>query len=173
MVTAAVSCRLSEEQRQIRITVRSICATALAINAAAADEAKEFPASSYDTLRACDLYAPGVPASYSVAGSMITRATMSGCHYLLNGVKRRITHAGLSDFCIVFAVTDSDAGPHGISAFVVEKADAGLSFSKAERKLGLKGSPTRPGDGVAFVHTVGFPDSAGTRVTAWEMLWPS
>ncbi len=41
------------------------------------------------------------------------------------------------------AVTDPSAGPRGISAFVVHKDDPGFSFGAPERKLGIKGSPTR------------------------------
>ena len=41
------------------------------------------------------------------------------------------------------AVTDPAAGAHGISAFVVEKSDPGVSFGALEKKLGIKGSPTR------------------------------
>ena len=61
---------------------------------------------------------------------------------MLNGVKRWITNAGVSQFYTVMAVTDPGAGPRGISAFVVENADAGVSFGAPERKLGIKGSPT-------------------------------
>src|SRR3954465_15397617 len=43
----------------------------------------------------------------------------------------------------VMAVTDSAAGPRGISAFVVESGDEGLSFGPPENKLGLRGSPIR------------------------------
>jgi len=43
----------------------------------------------------------------------------------------------------VFAVTDPSARSRGISAFVVEKADEGVSFGAPEKKLGIKGSPTR------------------------------
>ena len=62
--------------------------------------------------------------------------------YVLNGVKRWITNAGVSDYYTVFAVTDPDARVEGISAFVVEKDDAGVSFGAPEKKLGIKGSPT-------------------------------
>lgn len=41
------------------------------------------------------------------------------------------------------AVTDPAAGARGISAFVVEKSDPGVSFGPPEKKLGIKGSPTR------------------------------
>ena len=43
----------------------------------------------------------------------------------------------------MFAVTDPGSRSAGISAFVVEKSDAGLSFGAPEKKLGIKGSPTR------------------------------
>jgi alkylation response protein AidB-like acyl-CoA dehydrogenase len=41
------------------------------------------------------------------------------------------------------AVTDPEKGSRGISAFVVEKSDPGVSFGAKEKKLGIKGSPTR------------------------------
>jgi alkylation response protein AidB-like acyl-CoA dehydrogenase len=63
---------------------------------------------------------------------------------VLNGVKRWITNAGTSDYYTVFAVTDPEKGSRGgISAFVVEKSDEGISFGAPEKKLGIKGSPTR------------------------------
>jgi alkylation response protein AidB-like acyl-CoA dehydrogenase len=61
---------------------------------------------------------------------------------VLNGVKRWITNAGVSKFYTVFAVTDPDRRA-GISAFVVDKDDPGVSFGAPEKKLGIKGSPTR------------------------------
>jgi alkylation response protein AidB-like acyl-CoA dehydrogenase len=79
----------------------------------------------------------------SDAASMTTRAVRDGDYFVLNGAKRWITNAGVSDFYTVFAVTDPSAGARGISAFVVEKADPGVSFGAPERKLGIKGSPTR------------------------------
>src|SRR5699024_7791118 len=76
--------------------------------------------------------------------SMKTRAVRDGDGWTLNGVKTWITNAGESDLYTVTAVTDPD-GPRGrnISAFVVEKGDEGFTFSEKERKLGIKGSPTR------------------------------
>jgi len=66
-----------------------------------------------------------------------------GDHWVLNGAKRWITNAGISEYYTVFAVTDPDARSQGISAFVVEKADDGVGFGALEKKLGIKGSPTR------------------------------
>ncbi|HEX7107390.1 MAG TPA: acyl-CoA dehydrogenase family protein [Acidothermaceae bacterium] len=88
-------------------------------------------------------YALSEPDAGSDAASMRTRAVRDGDDWVLNGVKRWITGAGESLYYTVFAVTDPDAGADGISAFVVEKDDAGLSFGAPERKLGIKGSPTR------------------------------
>ncbi|WP_433478632.1 acyl-CoA dehydrogenase [Spirillospora sp. CA-142024] len=79
----------------------------------------------------------------SDAAGMKTRAVRDGEHWVLNGTKMWITNAGVSQFYTVMAVTDPSAGARGISAFVVEAADAGVSFGPKERKLGIKGSPTR------------------------------
>ncbi|MEW1584487.1 acyl-CoA dehydrogenase family protein [Micromonospora vinacea] len=88
-------------------------------------------------------YCLSEPEAGSDAASMTTRAVRDGDHWVLNGVKRWITNAGVSEFYTVFAVTDPAARSRGISAFVVEKSDAGVSFGAPEKKLGIKGSPTR------------------------------
>ncbi|MEU9504956.1 acyl-CoA dehydrogenase family protein [Micromonospora sp. NPDC048170] len=88
-------------------------------------------------------YCLSEPEAGSDAASMTTRAVRDGDHWVLNGVKRWITNAGVSEFYTVFAVTDPSARSRGISAFVVEKSDAGVSFGAPEKKLGIKGSPTR------------------------------
>jgi len=88
-------------------------------------------------------YCLSEPEAGSDAASMKTRAVLDGDMYVLNGVKRWITNAGVSDYYTVFAVTDPTARSKGISAFVVEKSDAGVSFGAPEKKLGIKGSPTR------------------------------
>jgi alkylation response protein AidB-like acyl-CoA dehydrogenase len=88
-------------------------------------------------------YCLSEPEAGSDAASMTTRAVRDGDHWVLNGVKRWITNAGISEYYTVFAVTDPTARSRGISAFVVEKADEGVSFGAPEKKLGIKGSPTR------------------------------
>jgi alkylation response protein AidB-like acyl-CoA dehydrogenase len=88
-------------------------------------------------------YALSEPEAGSDAAAMKTRAVRDGDSYVLNGTKRWITNAGVSAYYTVMAVTDPAAGPNGISAFVVEKDDAGFSFGAPEHKLGIKGSPTR------------------------------
>jgi alkylation response protein AidB-like acyl-CoA dehydrogenase len=80
----------------------------------------------------------------SDAASMTTRAERDDDGYILNGAKRWITNAGISDFYTVFAVTPGgEAARRAISAFVVERSDPGVGFGAPERKLGIKGSPTR------------------------------
>jgi alkylation response protein AidB-like acyl-CoA dehydrogenase len=88
-------------------------------------------------------YCLSEPEAGSDAGSMTTRAVREGDEWVLNGTKRWITNAGVSEYYTVFAVTEPGVGTRGISAFVVEKSDAGVSFGAPEKKLGIKGSPTR------------------------------
>ncbi|GAA3471525.1 acyl-CoA dehydrogenase family protein [Nonomuraea roseola] len=88
-------------------------------------------------------YALSEPEAGSDAAAMKTRAVLDGDHYVLNGVKMWITNAGVSEYYTVMAVTDPSAGARGISAFVVEKSDEGVSFGPKEKKLGIRASPTR------------------------------
>jgi alkylation response protein AidB-like acyl-CoA dehydrogenase len=80
----------------------------------------------------------------SDSASMKARARPDGDDWVLTGQKSWITNAGESEFYTVLAVTDPD-GRRGanISAFVLERSDAGFSFGEPERKMGIKGSPTR------------------------------
>ncbi|QIK75580.1 acyl-CoA dehydrogenase family protein [Nocardioides piscis] len=89
-------------------------------------------------------YCLSEPDAGSDAGGMKTRAVRDGDDWVLDGVKRWITNAGESEFYTVMAVTDPEKKTRGgISAFVVEKSDEGVSFGAPEKKLGIKGSPTR------------------------------
>ena len=89
-------------------------------------------------------YCLSEPDAGSDAGGMKCKAEKDGDGWVLNGVKRWITNAGESEFYTVMAVTDAEKKTRGgISAFVVEKSDEGVSFGAPEKKLGIKGSPTR------------------------------
>ncbi|MFB9768016.1 acyl-CoA dehydrogenase family protein [Nocardioides kongjuensis] len=88
-------------------------------------------------------YCLSEPDAGSDAANQKTRAVRDGDAWILNGTKRWISNAGESEFYTVLATTDPDARTKGISAFVVEKGDAGVSFGAPEKKLGIKGSPTR------------------------------
>ena len=79
----------------------------------------------------------------SDAVAMKTRAVREGDHWVLNGTKYWITNAGVSTYYTVMAKTDPAAGARGISAFVVHRDDPGFSVGAEERRLGIKGSPTR------------------------------
>ncbi|MEU1597742.1 acyl-CoA dehydrogenase [Streptomyces sp. NPDC005708] len=88
-------------------------------------------------------YCLSEPEAGSDAAGMKTKAVRDGDDWVLNGVKRWITNAGVSEYYTVMAVTDPEKRSRGISAFVVEKSDPGVSFGAPEKKLGIKGSPTR------------------------------
>jgi alkylation response protein AidB-like acyl-CoA dehydrogenase len=97
--------------------------------------------------------AGGDMASYALSereagsdtASMKCRARLDGDHWVLNGTKCWITNAGVSKWYTVMAVTDPNAAKpaNGISAFVVHADDPGFVVGPKERKLGIKGSPTR------------------------------
>ncbi|MEV3478650.1 acyl-CoA dehydrogenase family protein [Paenibacillus larvae] len=82
------------------------------------------------------------PASGSDALGAKTTAKLSedGQHYILNGSKIFITNAGFADIFIVYAKVDGK----DFSAFIVEKEMPGFSLGPEEKKMGIKGSSTRP-----------------------------
>ncbi|EFQ82609.1 acyl-CoA dehydrogenase, C-terminal domain protein [Aeromicrobium marinum DSM 15272] len=88
-------------------------------------------------------YCLSEPDAGSDAANQKTRAVRDGDDWVLNGVKRWITNAGESEYYTVLAQTDPEKRTKGITAFVVEKSDEGVSFGAPEKKLGIKGSPTR------------------------------
>ena len=79
----------------------------------------------------------------SDAAAMKTKAVKDGDSWGISGSKKWISNAGFSDFYTVLAQTDAALGAKGITAFVVEKGDAGVSFGAHEKKMGFRGSPTR------------------------------
>src|SRR6201986_5129679 len=88
-------------------------------------------------------YALSEPEAGSDAAAMKTKAVRTDSGYVLNGVKRWITNAGVSKYYTVMAVTDPSADAKRISAVVLEDGDPGFTFGAPEHKLGIKGSPTR------------------------------
>jgi alkylation response protein AidB-like acyl-CoA dehydrogenase len=82
------------------------------------------------------------PASGSDALSARTTAVLSsdGKHYVLNGTKQFITNAAFADVFIVYAKVDGEK----FTAFIVEREYEGLSTGPEEKKMGIKGSSTRP-----------------------------
>ncbi|MFC0544276.1 acyl-CoA dehydrogenase [Kutzneria chonburiensis] len=112
---------------------------------AASDELKRQVLPSIASGEAMASYALSEREAGSDTASMKTRARLDGEQWVLNGTKCWITNAGESTWYTVMAVTDPDAAKpsNGISAFVVHKDDPGFSVGTKERKLGIKGSPTR------------------------------
>ena len=79
----------------------------------------------------------------SDASSLRTKVERSADGWILNGSKKWITNAGESEFYSVIAQGDPALGSKGITAFIVEKSDPGVSFGAPEKKMGMRGSPTR------------------------------
>jgi alkylation response protein AidB-like acyl-CoA dehydrogenase len=79
----------------------------------------------------------------SDAAALKTKAERTSAGWLLNGSKKWISNAGVSEFYTVIAQTDPSKGSKGITAFIVEKSDPGISFGAPEKKMGFRGSPTR------------------------------
>jgi alkylation response protein AidB-like acyl-CoA dehydrogenase len=79
----------------------------------------------------------------SDASALRTKVERKGDGWVLNGSKKWITNAGESEFYSVIAQGDPSLGSKGITAFVVEKSDPGVSFGAPEKKMGMRGSPTR------------------------------
>ena len=82
------------------------------------------------------------PSSGSDAAGMRTVAEKDGNNYILNGSKNFITHGTYGETAVVLAITDKDAGKHGISAFILEKGMPGFSAGKKENKLGMRACET-------------------------------
>jgi len=82
------------------------------------------------------------PQAGSDAANQRTRAARRGNGYVLDGTKQFITSGQRADLCIVFAVTDPDAGRKGISAFIVPTDSPGYHVDRIEKKLGQRASDT-------------------------------
>jgi isovaleryl-CoA dehydrogenase len=82
------------------------------------------------------------PGAGSDVVSMRLKAEKKGDRYILNGSKFWITNGHYADTLVVYAKTDPDAGPRGITAFLVEKGMKGFRAAQKLDKLGMRGSPT-------------------------------
>ena len=135
------------------------------------EELKQLVMPSVASGEAMASYALSEREDGSDAAAMRTRAVADGDEWVLNGTKCWITNAGVSTWYTVMAVTDPDAKANGISAFVVHKDDPGFVVGTKERKLGIKGSPTRelhfencriPGDRIIGAPGTGFKTALAT-----------
>lgn len=81
-------------------------------------------------------------AGSDAMGSMKTTARRDGDHYVLNGSKMFISNGPVADVVLVYAKTNPELGPKGISAFIVEKDMPGFSVAQKLVKMGWRGCPT-------------------------------
>jgi len=88
-------------------------------------------------------YALSESEAGSDASAIRTKVERSAGGWILNGSKKWISNAGISEFYTVIAQGDSSLGSKGITAFIVEKSDSGITFGAPEKKMGFRGSPTR------------------------------
>jgi alkylation response protein AidB-like acyl-CoA dehydrogenase len=87
-------------------------------------------------------YALSEAGSGSDAFALATRATEHGDGFVLSGRKLWITNGNEADVFIVFANVKPDAGYRGITAFIIERGNAGFTVGKKEDKLGIRASST-------------------------------
>jgi len=88
-------------------------------------------------------YSLSEPDAGTDAGSLKCQAIASGDDYIFNGTKSWVSSAEYAGIIIVFALTDPEKGPKGISTFIVPKGTDGMSLGAPEKKMGLKCSDTR------------------------------
>lgn len=98
-------------------------------------------------------YAVTEPSAGSDVAGIKTRAEKRDDRYVLNGSKIWISNAPLAQFFVVFAKTDAAAGHRGVSAFIVNRDDPGLSLGKSLGKLGQRAAPA----GEVFFNDVELP----------------
>lgn len=83
------------------------------------------------------------PAAGSDAANVRTTATKNGDHFLINGTKQFISNGDRADVIVVFASNDISLGAYGgITAFIVERSFGGITTSRLEKKMGIRGSST-------------------------------
>ncbi|MEM8770658.1 MAG: isovaleryl-CoA dehydrogenase [Pseudomonadota bacterium] len=118
----------------------NLCVNQLKINASKEQKEKYLPKLvSGEHLGALAMSEPG---SGSDVVSMKTRADKKGDRYILNGNKMWITNGPGADTLVVYAKTEPEAGPRGITAFIIEKDFKGFSTAQKLDKLGMRGSDT-------------------------------
>ncbi len=118
----------------------NLCVNQLRLNGTDEQRARYLPKLvSGEHVGALAMSEPG--AGSDVVG-MRLRADKKGDRYVLNGNKMWITNGPNADTLVVYAKTEPDAGPRGITAFIIEKGFAGFSTAQKLDKLGMRGSNT-------------------------------
>lgn len=123
------------------IAHENLCLNNIYRNANESLRRKYLPAlCSGKAIGALGLTEPG--AGSDALGSMRTTAKREGDNYILNGRKIYITNGPVADVLLIYAKTAPERGPHGISAFIVEKGFPGFSVAQKLVKMGFRGSQT-------------------------------
>ena len=118
----------------------NLCVNQIHRNGTAAQKARYLPdLVSGKHVGALAMSEPG--AGSDVVG-MRTRAEKKGDRYILNGNKMWITNGPVSETYVIYAKTDPEAGPRGMTGFIVEKGFKGFSTAQKLDKLGMRGSDT-------------------------------
>ncbi|MCW8084696.1 isovaleryl-CoA dehydrogenase [Sabulicella glaciei] len=118
----------------------NLCVNQIERNGTEAQKARYLPKLiSGDHLGALAMSEPGAGSDVV---SMKLRAEKRGDRYVLNGTKLWITNAHYAETIIVYAKTEPEAGPKGITAFIVERGFKGFTPAQKLDKLGMRGSPT-------------------------------
>ena len=99
-------------------------------------------ASGAGQLAALALTEPG--AGSDLQGGVIVRAELDGDEWVINGTKMWCTNASIADYIVTLVRTDPHGGSNSLSLIVVPTGVQGLTVGPAEKKMGLKGSPTHP-----------------------------
>ena len=97
-------------------------------------------ASGQGKLAALALTEPG--AGSDLKGGVRTRAALRGDQWVISGSKMWCTNASIADFIVTLVRTDPEGGSRSLSLIVVPTVTPGLHIAPAEKKMGLKGSPT-------------------------------
>lgn len=118
----------------------NLCVNQIKRNANAAQKARYLP--KLMTGEHVGALAMSEPGAGSDVVSMKLRAEKKGDRFVLNGNKMWITNGPDADTLVVYAKTDIDAGPKGITAFIIEKGFKGFSTAQKLDKLGMRGSNT-------------------------------
>ena len=120
----------------------NLCVNQIRRNGSAAQKAKYLP--GLISGEQVGALAMSEPNAGSDVVSMKLKAEKKGDRYVLNGSKMWITNGGDADTLVVYAKTDLNAGPKGMTAFIVEKNFKGFSHGTHLDKLGMRGSNTYP-----------------------------
>src|ERR1700685_1782790 len=118
----------------------NLCVNQLALNGSAAQKQRYLPKLiSGEHVGALAMSEPGAGSDVV---SMQLRAVRRGEVYVLDGRKMWITNGPEADVLVVYAKTAPEAGPRGISAFLIERGFEGFSPAQKLDKLGMRGSST-------------------------------